>query len=340
MVDEAIDVAALGAYLVRHVSGFDGIEDVARVGAGQSNPTFLVRARSGQYILRAKPPGPLLASAHRVDREFQVIQALGKTDVPVPQVLHLTSEDSPIGRMFVVMSYVEGRTFWDPALPELQTAFERGAAYDAMNLALARLHAVDPAAVGLAEFGRPNGYFERQLNRWTKQYRLTETGRVEPMERLIAWLEANPIADDGRVSIVHGDYRIDNLIYAQDRPEVVAVLDWELSTLGHPFSDLAYQCMHWRLPHKSLFRGLGGVDRAALGIPSEEQYVKRYCERRGLDGIDNWPFLIAFSYFRLAAICQGVYHRALQGNASNPERATLYGGTARDLAGWAMQALE
>lgn len=340
MSREEIDLAGLGAYLSRHVDGFEGFEGISRVGAGQSNPTYLVQARSGRYILRAKPTGQLLESAHRVDREFQVIQALGKTQLAVPRALHLSPEDSPMGRMFFVMSFVEGRTFWDPALPELATSGERAAAYDSMNLTLARLHDVDPAAVGLAEFGRPENYFERQLRRWTAQYRLSETGTVEPMNDLVAWLQANPMPDDGRVSIVHGDYRIDNLIYAPDRPEVVAVLDWELSTFGHPFSDLAYQCMHWRLPHKSLFRGLGGVDRPSLGIPSEEAYVQRYCERRAIEGVENWRFLIAFSYFRLAAICQGVYHRALQGNASNPERAAQYGNTTRDLSTWAMQSLE
>ena len=227
--------------------------------------------------------------------------------------------------MFYVMDFLDGRIFWDPALPEAVDNDERAAIYDAMNATLAALHDVDVEAAGLADFGRPGNYFERQLARWTSQYRASETGTIADMDRLIAWLETHMPADDGRVSLVHGDYRLDNLIFAPDQPKVIAVLDWELSTLGHPFADIAYQCMQWRLPHASGFRGLGGIDRAALGLPSEEDYVAAYCRRRGLDGIGNWTFFLAFSFFRLAAICQGVYKRALDGNASNPEKARTYG---------------
>jgi aminoglycoside phosphotransferase (APT) family kinase protein len=321
----ALDQAALAPYLEAEIPGFCGLASIEKFKSGQSNPTYLLTAASGRYVLRAKPPGQLLKSAHQVDREFRVMKALAGTAVPVPEMLHLSAENSPIGRMFYVMDFVDGRIFWDPALPEARDNDERAAIYDAMNSTLAALHDVEVEAVGLADFGRPGNYFERQLARWTGQYRASETGAIADMDRLIAWLETHMPADDGRVSLVHGDYRLDNLIFAPDQPRVLAVLDWELSTSGHPFADIAYQCMQWRLPHASGFRGLGGIDRAALGLPSEEAYVAAYCRRRGLNSIGNWTFFLAFSFFRLAAICQGVYRRALDGNASNPEKARTYG---------------
>jgi aminoglycoside phosphotransferase (APT) family kinase protein len=238
------------------------------------------------------------------------------------------------------MAFVDGRIFWDPALPEIASNAERAAIYDAMNATLAALHDVDPAAVGLGDFGKPGSYFERQLGRWTSQYHATETDAVPDMDRLIRWLEEHIPADDGVVSLVHGDYRLDNMIFAPDRPQVLAVLDWELSTLGHPYADLAYQCMQWRLPHSSGFRGLGGIDRTAIGLPSEEEYVAAYCRRRGIEGIDNWTALLAFSFFRLAAICQGVYKRALDGNASNPEKAKMYGEAVKLLSGLAVRLID
>lgn len=337
----ALDAAVLSPYLESHVAGFRGLKEIRKFDSGQSNPTYLVEAESGRYVLRAKPPGELLKSAHQVDREYRVMKALKPTAVPVPDVLHLSGDDdSPIGRMFYVMAFVEGRIFWDPSLPELSSNDERAAASDAMNEVLAALHDVDVNAAGLADFGRPGNYFERQLSRWTGQYRASETASIADMDRLIAWLEDNLVPDDGRVSLVHGDFRLDNMIFSPDRPKVLAVLDWELSTLGHPFADIAYQCMQWRLPHASGFRGLGGIDRAAHGLPSEAEYVARYCRRRGLSGIDNWTFCLAFSFFRLAAICQGVYKRALDGNASNPQKARTYGEAVRLLAGLAVEAIE
>lgn len=336
----ALDEAALTGYLATEVDGFHGLRNIAKFDAGQSNPTYLLTAESGRYVLRAKPPGELLKSAHQVDREFRVMEALVDTDVPVPRVLHLSGEASPIGRMFYVMEYVEGRIFWDPALPDAADNGERAAIYDDMNKVLAALHSVDLKKTGLSEFGKPGNYFERQFSRWSAQYRASETQRIDAMETLIAWLEANALPDDGRVSLVHGDYRLDNMIFAPEEPKVVAVLDWELSTLGHPFADLAYQCMQWRLPNSSAFRGLGGIDREAIGLPTEIEYVDAYCRRRGIAGIDNWTYYLAFSFFRLAAICQGVYKRALDGNASNPEKARTYGDAVALLAGLAVEAIE
>lgn len=336
----ALDQAALAPYLEAEIPGFSGLASIEKFKSGQSNPTYLITAASGRYVLRAKPPGQLLKSAHQVDREFRVMKALAGTAVPVPEMLHLSAEDSPIGRMFYVMDFLDGRIFWDPALPEARDNDERAAIYDAMNGTLAALHDVDVDAVGLGDFGRPGNYFEWQLARWTSQYRASETGTIADMDRLIAWLETHLPADDGLVSLVHGDYRLDNLIFAPDQPRVIAVLDWELSTSGHPFADIAYQCMQWRLPHASGFRGLGGIDRAVLGLPSEEDYVAAYCRRRGLGGIGNWTFFLAFSFFRLAAICQGVYKRALDGNASNPEKAKTYDEAVKLLSSLAARLIE
>ncbi|ESY22843.1 phosphotransferase family protein [Mesorhizobium sp. LNJC394B00] len=335
-----LDQTALAPYLEAHIPGFARLSAIEKFKSGQSNPTYLLTAASGRYVLRAKPPGQLLKSAHQVDREFTVMKALAGTAVPVPAMLHLSAEATPIGRMFYVMDFLDGRIFWDPAVPEAAGNDERAALYDAMNATLAALHDVDVEAVGLGDFGKPGNYFERQLARWTSQYRASETGTVADMDLLIAWLETHMPADDGRKSLVHGDYRLDNMIFAHNEPKVLAVLDWELSTLGHPFADIAYQCMQWRLPHASGFRGLGGVDRAALGLPLEEAYVAAYCRRRGLAGIDNWSFFLAFSFFRLAAICQGVYKRALDGNASNPEKAKTYGEAVKLLSHLAAKLID
>ncbi len=297
---------------------------------GQSNPTYLLTAASGRYVLRRKPPGQLLKSAHAVDREFRVLRALATTDVPVAHAYHLCTDESVIGAMFYLMSYEDGRIFWDPALPGLARD-HRGPVFDEIVRVLAGLHEVDTGAAGLGDYGRPGNYFERQLSRWIKQYRASETATIEAMEILIRWLPGHLPADDGQVSLIHGDYRIDNLIFHPSRPRIVAVLDWELSTLGHPLADLAYFCMCLRLPASGYIAGLGDANGKRLGIPDETQIIERYCELRSLGGIDNWHFYLAFSFFRLAAICQGVLKRALDGNASSA-RATEIGGLAGPLA--------
>ncbi|MBV1705803.1 MAG: phosphotransferase family protein [Hyphomicrobiales bacterium] len=327
----------LDKLLTQSVAGFRGLESVVKFATGQSNPTFLVKARSGRYVLRMKPLGALLKSAHAVDREFRVLRALKGSRVPVPEALWLCEDPGPLGAAFYVMNYVEGRIFWDPALPDLDVA-QRAAIYDAMNEGLAALHDLDPEALDLGDYGKPGSYFARQTSRWSDQYRQSETGDVPEMNDLMAWLATHQPDDDGRVALVHGDWRIDNMIFDAAAPKIRAVLDWELSTLGHPFADLAYQCMQWRLPHEGNFRGLAGVDRQALGIPSEEAYVDAYCRRRGLSGISAWPFCLAFSFFRLAAILQGVKKRALMGNASNPERGLQMGSSVPLLARMGLEA--
>lgn len=333
MEDQPFDMEALADELHELVPGFSGLHAVEKFNTGQSNPTYRVEADSGNYVLRAKPPGTLLKSAHQVDREYRVMKALAANNVPVPQVYGLTGEDSAIGRMYFVMELVEGRIFWDPALPEVSKQ-ERTAIYDGMNDVLARLHSVDPEAAGLADFGRSGSYFARQIRRWSEQYIASKTEELPEMDRLMDWLWDNLPDDDGLVSVVHGDYRLDNMIFAPHGEEVRALIDWELSTLGHPLADLSYQCMQWRLPHKSGFRGLGGLDRDELGIPSEADYVARYSERSGI-AVDNWTFCLSFSFFRLAAILQGVYKRSLDGNASNPERAKEIGQAVPQLASMA-----
>jgi aminoglycoside phosphotransferase (APT) family kinase protein len=334
-----LDADRLEAWARNHVAGFYGPVATQKFATGQSNPTYLIDTPSGRYVLRRKPPGKLLKSAHAVEREFRVLRALEGVGFPAPRALALCEDECVVGSTFYIMSHVEGRIFWDPALPGL-AADERAAIYDSMNEALARLHAVDVVGSGLGDYGKPGNYFARQLQRWTEQYRASETGVNADMDRLIAWLGENAPADDGRVSLVHGDWRIDNMIFDGSSARPLAVLDWELSTLGHPFADLAYQCMQWRLPNAAEFRGLAGLDRAALGLPSEAAYVEAYCRRAGIAGVPDWTFLLAFSFFRIAAIVQGVYKRSLDGNASNPERARKMGQAVPLMARLANEVIE
>jgi len=335
---DVLDTGRLATYLEATIDGFTGPLTAQKFAGGQSNPTFLLESRSGKYVLRRKPPGQVLKSAHAVEREFRVISALAATGVPVAQAIHLCSDDEVIGSTFYLMSYVPGRIFWDAALPELQSE-QRPAVYDAMNRTLSALHSVNVDALGLGDFGKPGNYFERQISMWTRQYQLSETESIPAMNLMLDWLPRNTPRDDGRVCLIHGDFRIDNMIFHPEAAQVSALIDWELSTLGHPMADLAYHCMSLRLPELSNMRGLGGKDRAKLNIPREEAFIAQYCERTGLSGIEHWPFYLAFSYFRLAAIVQGVMKRALDGNASST-KALEVGKMARPLAEMAVAVLE
>jgi len=336
----AFDVEKLTQYLESHVAGFIGPITLTKFTGGQSNPTYKVTAKSGLYVLRSQPPGKLLKSAHAVDREYQVLDALKGTDVAVAQVYHLCLDTSIIGAMFYLMEFCDGTVYWSASLAEISSNAYRSQMYDVMNKSLVALHSVDINAVGLQDYGKAGNYFQRQFGRWTSQYRTTELQKISSMDQLILWLEKHLPEDDGRVCLVHGDFRLDNMMFAKDKPEVIAVLDWELSTLGHPFSDLAYQCMQLRMPQgMGTIDGLKGVDRASLGIPTEAEYVADYCHRMGIERIDNWSFYLAFSFFRLAAIVQGVAKRASQGNASN-EHANEVGAFVEPLAQMALSIIE
>ncbi|MCX7175209.1 MAG: phosphotransferase [Proteobacteria bacterium] len=334
----AFDIERLEAWLGGHVEGFQGPLAVEQFKGGQSNPTFLIKTPAKSYVMRRKPPGVLLPSAHAVDREYKVISALAQTDVPVARSYALCQDDSVVGAMFYIMDYVEGRILWDPSLPGMQPA-ERGAIFDEMNRVISALHMVDYQAVGLADYGKPGNYLERQVARWSKQYKASETEKIEAMDNLIAWLPAHiPPGDETR--IVHGDFRLDNVIFHPTEPRILAVLDWELSTLGHPLIDFAYHCMTWRLS-PGLFRGLVGIDFEALGVPSETDYVAAYCRRTGRGPIapKEWEYYIAFNMFRLAGIMQGIMARAVQGNASSQE-AIETGKRTRPLAEEAWRQVE
>jgi len=336
---QQLDISRLSTYLDDNIPGFSGPLSAEKFDGGQSNPTFKLTTPDTAYVLRRKPPGELLKSAHAVDREFRVISALADTDVPVPKTYVLCEDESIVGSMFYIMEYKEGRILWDPLLPEAKDNAERGAIYDAMNQTMAALHNVNIEEVGLADFGRPGNYFARQVSRWSKQYKASETEDVEAMNILMEWLPANMPEDDGSLTLVHGDYRLDNMMFHPTEPRVIALLDWELSTLGHPLADLANQCMAWMLPRDGSIKGLNGVDRAALGIPTDEQYIASYCARTGRGGIENWPFYLAFSLFRLAAIVQGVRKRALIGTASNTD-ADSRGNLVLPLAVMALELIE
>ncbi len=332
------DIAALEAWLGPRIDGFRGPLEVSQFKGGQSNPTYLLRTAGTSYVMRAKP-GPaakLLPSAHAVEREFRIMQALQGSAVPVARMHVLCEDESIIGRAFYVMQYVPGRVLWDPALPGLSNA-ERGAVYEEMNRVIAALHSVDVGTAGLADYGKPGNYFDRQIGRWSKQYLASQTQTIDPMDRLLDWLPAHVPAqarDPSQVSVVHGDYRLDNLIWHPSEPRVLAVLDWELSTLGHPLADFSYHCMAWHIA-PGTFRGIGGIDLAALGIPAERDYVRRYCERSGRADPDavmaDWNFFLAYNLFRLASITQGIAKRVLDGTAASAQaRAT--GASTRPLA--------
>jgi aminoglycoside phosphotransferase (APT) family kinase protein len=330
-----IDTVALATYLRGHVAPFSGTIEVEQFHGGQSNPTYRIGAGDRRYVLRRKPPGPLLPSAHAVDREFRVMSALARTDVPVPRMYALCEDPSVIGTAFYVMAYVEGRVLWDPTLPGM-TRTQRAAHYAEVNRVIAALHRVDIGAVGLSDYGKPGNYIERQIARWSRQYRAAGGERILAMDRLIEWLPRHVPSSD-ETAIVHGDYRIDNVIFHPSEPRVLAVLDWELSTLGHPLSDFAYQVMAWRLTPQQ-FRGLKGIDVEALGIPTEEEYIALYCQRTGRAAIPDWEIYLIFNMFRVAAILHGVLARALQGNASSSNaveqgsRARLVAATAWEMA--------
>jgi aminoglycoside phosphotransferase (APT) family kinase protein len=314
---QRFDAEALARYLSGRIPGFAGPLEVKQFRGGQSNPTFLLSTANGaQYVLRRKPAGHLLPSAHAVDREFRLISALHGTDVPVAQPYCLCTDESVIGSMFYVMGYVAGRNFWDPQLPGM-TAVERAAIYDEMNRVLVALHTLDYTTRGLADYGKPGNYFARQIGRWSKQYRASQTEDIPAMEQLLTWLPAH-IPPGDETSLVHGDYRIDNMIFEATQPRLAAVVDWELSTLGHPLADFSYHVMLWRVGEGEI-RGLKGVDLAPLGIPTEADYVATYCRRTGRPAIDPeaWEFCMAYNMFRIACIRQGIMRRVLDGTAAS-----------------------
>ncbi|MCX8521876.1 MAG: phosphotransferase [Rhodoferax sp.] len=334
----ALDLAALTRWLQNHLPGFQGPVHAEIFKGGQSNPTYQISTPSGNYVMRTKP-GPvaqLLPSAHAVEREYAVMQGLAGTAVPVPRMLCLCEDESVIGRAFYLMEHMQGRVLWDPALPGM-TPIQRAAFYQEMNRVIAALHTVDFARQGLGSFGKPGNYFERQIGRWSKQYLASVTQTIPAMDRLMKWLPGN-IPDMARnetlVSIVHGDFRLDNLMFDSEKPQVVAVLDWELSTLGHPLADFSYHCMAWQIP-QGMFRGMGGLDLAGLGIPTVSDYIRQYCERTGLAAPgqlqQDWSFYMAYNMFRIAAILQGIAKRAQTGTASSTE-ALASGAGAKPLA--------
>jgi len=328
------DVERLAAHLEQHLPEFRGPLEVKQFQGGQSNPTYLLTTPTARYVMRSKP-GPaakLLPSAHAVEREFHVMRSLASQGIPVPWTLLLVEDEGVIGRAFYLMEHVEGRIFWEQSLPGVSAA-ERTAIYDEMNRIIARLHTVDIERAGLSDYGKTGNYFARQIGRWSKQYRASETEGVDAMDRLIDWLPGH-IPPGDETTVVHGDYRMDNLVFHPTEPRIIAILDWELSTLGHPLADFSYHCMSWHIAPAG-FRGIAGLDLAALGIPSEAEYIRRYTERTGRGPIENWNFYLAYNLFRIAAILQGVYKRATEGIASS-DNALKAGANAKALAelGW------
>ena len=339
------DVSVLEAWLKQHMPGFAGPLSVEMFKGGQSNPTFKLITPSTSYVMRAKP-GPvakLLPSAHAVEREFAVMRGLYGTAVPVAQMHVLCEDESVIGRAFYVMEFVQGRVLWDQSLPDMSKQ-QRRDIYNEMNRVIAALHSVPYAERGLENFGKPGNYFERQIGRWSKQYIASITQPIPEMDKLMEWLPANmpDSARDGRTSIVHGDYRLDNMMFHPTEPRVLAVLDWELSTLGHPLADFSYHCMAWHIP-PGTFRGIGGVDVASLGIPTEEEYIRMYCDRTGFTTPQalqaEWNFYLAYNMFRLAAILQGIAKRVEMGTASSAQ-AKASGAGAKPMAELAWKAAQ
>lgn len=328
---DTLDTSTLTVWLSDRLPGFAGPIEAVKYKGGQSNPTYLLKTPGHRYVLRRKPLGNLLKSAHAVDREFRVQKALAATDVPVARMHLLCEDDAVIGSAFYIMDEVPGRNFDDPRLPGL-TMPERQAIIDEMNRVLAAIHAVDIHAVGLAEYGPEGDYFRRQVDRWSTQYKASQTDELPDMTALMSWLDENMPADDGRRCLVHGDFRLDNMLFSHDNTTCAAVLDWELSTIGHPFADLAAVVMQWSMPVGPVGRGLKGVDRKAAGLWSDQHFIDAYCERRGLSGIEDFGFYLAFCHFRMAAILQGVKKRALEGNASDPEKGLRLGRYVPDFA--------
>jgi len=334
----AFDEDALDAYLRAHLPPYRQRFRVVPLTGGQSNPTFVLDDGQQKFVLRKKPNGVVLQSAHAVDREYRVIRALHGTGVPVAKAWCYCDNAAIIGTPFYVMAYVDGRQFMDPALPDL-TPVERHKAWDQFNQTIAALHNIDPATIGLSDFGKAGHYIQRQLDRWSRQYRASETEPIEAMEKLMRWLPEH-IPDDDATTLVHGDLRMDNLLFDRQEPRILAVLDWELSTLGHPLADLSYHVMSWRLTADQ-FRGMAGRDLKALGIPDEAEYLQWYCERTGRPPINplHWEFHVAFSMFRLAAILQGIVKRAIDGNAAS-DQALVTGRRARTVAEIAWRQVE
>ncbi len=317
---DRLDEARLAEWMQANVAGFQGPFKLTKFKGGQSNPTYKIEAPSGNYVLRRKPFGPLLPSAHAVDREFRVQNALHKAGFATAPQYGLCTDDSVVGSWFYVMGMVDGRTIWDGAMPSDPPAYRR-ATYDAMIDTLADLHSVDVAAAGLSDFGKPGNYFGRQVERWTKQYKLAETEHMDVVERLIEWLPAT-LPEQTRTSVVHGDYRIDNMIFAHDRPEVLAVLDWELSTLGDPLADFTYVAMAW-VTENGGRSGVMDLDRKALGIPELEEVVERYCQATGRDSVPDMNWYFAYNFFRLTGIIQGIKKRVIEGTASSSHARTM-----------------
>ena len=311
-----LDEARLAEWMGRHVEGVRGPVTVEQFRGGQSNPTYLAATCAGRFVVRTKPApaARLLPSAHAIEREYRVMKALGAAGIPVPRMVALCEDEAVLGRAFFVMEFVAGRVLWDQSLPAIDRA-GRQAIYAEMNRVISALHSVDPAVAGLADFGRAGNYLERQVSRWTRQYQASRTGPMEAMDRLMAWLPAHIPAEDA-TAVVHGDFRMDNLVFHPEEPRILAILDWELSTLGNPLADFAYHCLAWHIP-PGQFRGIAGLDLAALGIPTEEEYVAMYCRRTGRDRIPHWDFYLAYNLFRLAAILQGIMKRHVEGVASS-----------------------